>query len=278
MITSYYPAEWAMLAWDYYDFGEAKPTGLLIVQPKLNGIRAKWHHIEKVFISRAGNVIPRRLIPHLYEHFSTLKLETSLDGELYNHKIPFQTLCAMLAQNRIEPSTDHKQIQYHVFDLIDTHRRAEQRLDILYHLPKIPNKVSFEYTWINSTKTQELLDIAIKCNYEGLMIREPAAPYIHGRTRALIKVKKLQHEKVNIVDFIEGTGKFTNMLGALVVKDQNNEVFKIGGGNITTADREYIWKHRTNLINRAVTIAFTERSMLNIPLKAQLIYREEFLI
>lgn len=270
---------WAMLAWDYYDlksFDEPRP---MIIQPKLNGVRAIWHHIEKKFISRDGKVFPEHVIPHLYEQARRCQLPWSLDGELYNHRLPFQTIAGMVSPNRVEAAKDIETICFVVFDIISTEITVANRFKTLALVPF--NRLAFHLVELANTATINTeLDNHLLAKYEGIMLREPDSVYTVGRTRNLIKVKRLQHRLVIITDIIEGTGKFRGKLGALkvVLRDvaHSDIHFKIGGGKISTEDRAHIWQRRKDLIGHIVTIGFSETSAEGKPLKAQLINRNEF--
>ena len=61
---------------------------------------------------------------------------------------------------------------------------------------------------------------------------------------------------LKIIDYIEGTGKYVNMLGALVVDFKGNSV-GIGTG-FSDEDRKYIWDNRDKLLGRIVELRYFE--------------------
>lgn len=52
---------------------------------------------------------------------------------------------------------------------------------------------------------------------EGLMLRNPKMKYIPKRTKELLKVKPMEDSEAIIVNMVEGKGKDTGKMGALVV-------------------------------------------------------------
>jgi len=251
-----YPS-WAMLAEDYYaqDFIPFPA----IVQPKYNGVRAKWDHKEKLFISRQGKVFPRHIIPHLYTEKLDFDRTVSQDGELYSHGIPFQELCGMLVQHRIIAHPDAWKINFVHYDNISS-MPANLR---------VPSG-SFKVIRNKQELEQQLADY-IQCGYEGAMIRHLTAPYHVGRTAALLKMKPLQQENVEISEFVEGKGKFKGSLGAFVVIRKTGERCCVGGGNITEKQRQHVWNNQSSFLGRTITIRYTELSKANVPLQPKLV-------
>lgn len=265
---------WSMLATDYHTL-DFTPQPML-VQPKLNGVRAMWYPVDKVFVSRQGKIFPKKIIPHLYEKFKDCMVH--LDGELYCHGMPFQDICGVLGQHRLKTHKDHEKLDYHIFDIISD-EPAVDRWNRLSSDP--PNDIITVVSMLHFVTPQFLTDALpayLKSSYEGIMLRDPNRPYIIGRTTALIKVKQLKYLKVQILGVLEGAGKFYSALGALKVHDLDNEnTFKIGGGNITYADRTTLWRNRMLLYGRTITIGYTETSESGIPLKAQIVNKKELL-
>lgn len=49
---------------------------------------------------------------------------------------------------------------------------------------------------------------AVKCvGGEGLMVRDPSAPYVHGRTNKVLKVKVAESSEGVVLDHLPGKGK-----------------------------------------------------------------------
>jgi len=65
---------------------------------------------------------------------------------------------------------------------------------------------------------------------EGVMIRDPNALYENRRTDSLLKVKKFDDAEAVVTGHNKGSGRCSNMLGALEVRGDNGIEFKIGSG------------------------------------------------
>lgn len=74
------------------------------------------------------------------------------------------------------------------------------------------------------------MDNVVAKKGEGMMIRDPNALYEGRRTDKLLKVKKFDDAEAVVVGHQKGTGRCTNMLGALEMRADNGIEFKIGSG------------------------------------------------
>lgn len=92
---------------------------------------------------------------------------------------------------------------------------------------------------------------------EGVMLNTVSGPYEIKRSKNLLKVKHTEEYVLPVVNFIEGTGKFEDSLGALVVlyTDKCGRKSYLGvGSGFTDAQRQHIWKHQDMYIGRNVEI------------------------
>ena len=87
---------------------------------------------------------------------------------------------------------------------------------------------------------------------EGVMLNTTDGLYEIKRSKQLLKVKHTEEHVLTIVDMLEGTGKYEDMLGALVVEYKGN---KLGvGSGFTDQQREYIWNNYSAYIGAQVEI------------------------
>lgn len=87
---------------------------------------------------------------------------------------------------------------------------------------------------------------------EGVMLNTASGKYEIKRSKDLLKVKHTEEHVLTIVDMIEGTGKFEDMLGALIVDYKGN---KLGvGSGFTDQQRQYIWDNYSAYIGVQVEI------------------------
>jgi len=255
---------WSMDAVNYDDV-EWIPYPV-IVQPKLNGVRAKWDSEKRLLISRQGKAWKRSLLPHIYERLEIHKT-LSFDGELYNHKLSLQEINARVSINANEPHEDCEDIAFHVFDVIDHKLDTIKRQQLAEQLYSI---IVPHFICANEEELMMRLNIFKSLGYEGMMIRLLGVPYRNGRTEALIKLKPWSHATATITGFIEGKGKLESSLGALKLQLENGVKCKVGGGNITEVERKHIWTNRTEYLSKKLTIRFRELSDNGIPLQPQI--------
>lgn len=142
-----------------------------------------------------------------------------LDGELYVHGYSLQTLSGLA---RLKKETDKcDELQYYIYDVVDTNKTFEERLEILDHIKDElqldfePNK-TFEdgdlqiqmvphvkvEGWVQIKKTH---DSYVKEGFEGAVIRRPDKKYgVNKRTNNMVKVKEYQDGEFKIIGFSEG--------------------------------------------------------------------------
>lgn len=87
---------------------------------------------------------------------------------------------------------------------------------------------------------------------EGVMLNTVNGKYEIKRSKELLKVKHTEEHILTVVDILEGTGKFENMMGALVV-DYNGTMLGVGSG-FNDAQRQAIWDAPEKYIGRQIEI------------------------
>ena len=65
---------------------------------------------------------------------------------------------------------------------------------------------------------------------EGLMLHKGSSLYTAGRTDDLLKLKSYEDAEAVVVGHLPGKGKFTGMLGALLVEMPDGRRFRLGTG------------------------------------------------
>lgn len=115
---------------------------------------------------------------------------------------------------------------------------------------------------------------------EGVMLNSSIGKYEIKRSKELLKVKHTEEHTLEVVDILEGTGKFEGMMGALVV-DYNGNKLGVGSG-FNDAQRKDIWDNPEKYIGRSIEIdtfgestnALGEKS-LNCPIFKRFVGEEE---
>lgn len=115
------------------------------------------------------------------------------------------------------------------------------------------------YCGTDSSMITKFLDEAIADDQEGIMINICDAKYEFKRTTNLLKVKKMQTMDLQIVDFEEGSGKYANTLGAILVRYKNGNVVKVGSG-FTDWLRSEIWNNRSKYLDVICEIQYFEET------------------
>lgn len=259
---------WSMLAVNIDDV-EFIPYPV-IIQPKLNGIRAKWDGRE--LTSRQNEVWHRDALPALHDkltQWSRCNPGITLDGELYAHGQPFQRIEAVCAVKRKAPHAAHELISLHAFDIISD-APVQKRLEQLIQIYSPVVAFTLARDWSEVTKH---FNAFLEHGFEGAMLRVLGNPYLVGRTEALIRIKPWLYAVVEIIGIQEGLGKFQGCLGAFRVRgtfDGRVTTFNVGGGSITEDQRAAIFKANNFWLHRKITIRYRELSLAHIPLKPQI--------
>lgn len=115
---------------------------------------------------------------------------------------------------------------------------------------------------------------------EGVMLNSTIGKYEIKRSKELLKVKHTEEHVLEVVDILEGTGKFEGMMGALVV-DYNGNKLGVGSG-FNDAQRKDIWDNPEKYLGRSIEIdtfgestnALGEKS-LNCPIFKRFVGEEE---
>ena len=249
-----------------FDF-EKPPTGKMFITEKLDGIRT-WCIIDDMgniqLYTRQGKVIEG--CQEIEQAISELKLTNIiLDGELLAKDCCYEDVykeTIKRAKNKNEIKTG---LNFHVFDIIDMEeyknklgeRRYSERRKILNTMSEnefikiVP--VLYEGNDIN--EVLKLLDKYRTSGAEGLMCNIDKV-YEFKRSKGCLKLKVMQTCDLKIIGFQEGTGKYINKLGALIVDFKGNSV-GVGTG-FSDEDRTFIWDNRNSLLDRVVELRYFE--------------------
>jgi ATP-dependent DNA ligase len=235
-----------------------------ICQPKLDGERCRAILLngKALLLSSEENIILSvPLIQKELEAFSlAVKVPLELDGELYCHGMSFEDVHSIVGRT-VNLNPDHFFMEFHVFDLVQEQNEQCHRLLELKKLSQffteriqlVPSKVSFTLE-----EVRESFDLFIKNGYEGIVIREFNATYLRRRSTWVMKFKPRKKDIYTISGYVEGTGKYSNTLGALLCKTDGIE-FEIGSFSLTDERRQELWEKRYELTNYDAVVAYQHR-------------------
>jgi DNA ligase-1 len=189
------------------------PAGMLMSE-KLDGVRAIWDGAR--LLSRNGNPFPAPA-----EWLAGLP-SLPLDGELWIGRGRFQETLSAVKRG------DFSRIRYLVFDSPGMPGPFSSRIQAISARGRSCEPHPHEYC-----AHREHLDAyfarIIAAGGEGVMLRNPAAPYTHGRTADLLKYKPFEDDEGQLVSTDPGQGQFAGMIGALIIRWRKHLV-RIGSG------------------------------------------------
>lgn len=196
-----------------------------LVSEKYDGVRAIWD--GKVLRFRSGRAVPAPL------WFIAKLPQQSLDGELWLARGRFDALSGIV--RKTEPVDDEwRQLKYMIFEFPDapgTFAERAERIKEIVVKTQWPQLIAVEqFRVANRAVLKKKLDEVVRGGGEGLMLHLADAPYVTGRSDALLKLKPLQDTEAVVIGHMPGKGKYTGMLGALRVRTPDGKVFLIGTG------------------------------------------------
>ena len=103
---------------------------------------------------------------------------------------------------------------------------------------------------------KEINKTAIAGGYEGIMIKDPEAPYECKRNVAWLKLKPFIEVSLEVINLEEGTGKNIGRLGAIVcsgVDDDKQITVNVGSG-FSDDDRDLFWSSSENIRGRIAEV------------------------
>jgi ATP-dependent DNA ligase len=229
----------------------------VFIQPKLNGLRClastSW------LKSRQGTYFN---LPHIKEALSNLPPDIILDGELYNHNFNLQTIMGIAS--RIDPGPEGKQLQLHVFDIIEESVPYDERLAALRELDLPPEIQRVDTLDIKLSDVQQHFEFYKKAGYEGAIVRHPKGLYQSGsRSSDLLKVKEVQLLVAKIIDILPQDKR--PYLGKLHVQTASTKFFCSLKGS--EEEKRRLMVHKSSYVGQLCQIEFEDYSEDNIPLK-----------
>lgn len=224
-------------------------------QPKLDGHRclAFRDYVDRPIrlVSRQGKEITT--LPHIQEELVRhMKVGDVLDGELYVHGVPLNTVGSWIKKAQ----EDSSKVLYNVYDMVHPARFTE-RIGMLDRLINLNRCVRRVVTW-KVSGLDYLLAFQARCiadGYEGAMLRHGLAGYESGkRSSSLLKVKTFQDGEFMIQAVREGRGGFEGMaiFECLAPKGASFEVTAPG----THAEKRQAWEQRDSLIGKWLTVKY----------------------
>ena len=226
------------------------------VSEKLDGVRAIWDGKRRTFLTRQGKII------NAPEWFTSALGRVDLDGELFSGRGRFDKVSGAI--RRITPNDiEWQDIEFHVFDIPNqSDSFAVVCDDIEYYIGdmKAPHiKAVIQHSVESAKALDGLFDVIVKNGGEGLMLRRWNSVNQDGRSSDLLKYKPHRDAEAVIVGYTEGKGKYTGLVGALIVQMPDGTQFNVGSG-LTDEMRMY-----PPAIGTVITYNYMEHTKAGVP-------------
>jgi DNA ligase-1 len=195
------------------------------VSEKFDGVRAQWDGRTLRF--RGGGSVPA---PAWFTaNFPALPL----DGELWIGRNHFDALSGTV--RKLDPvDAEWQQVRFLIFELPGAAGSFTDRVEQMQQLvaqAAVPWLQAVEQTRVADRATlMKQLDAVVRAGGEGLMLHRADAPYLTGRSDALLKLKPWQDAEAVVVGYTPGKGKYRGMTGALQMAMPDGKRFRIGSG------------------------------------------------
>ena len=250
-----------MLAHNYDDYPPIYPVA---VQPKLDGMRCLATIKDGVVTlkSRDGKIIEN--MDHITQDLSKIKINITLDGELYAHGLSFQENMKLIKKYR-QGKTEN--IKYIVYDKVSDDNYSNRYRDIVDYriLNELTSKNWMPIEGCIIKSEEELLDYHkqfISKGYEGSMIKHSDKPYgINKRCDSLLKYKDFQDIDAKILDIVPAEQRPEQ---GVPVLEYNSQTFK-AGCKMTHEEREELLTNKDEYIGKLANIRFFEMTDGGIP-------------
>lgn len=254
-----------MLAHDFNKRGKSMKFPAF-AQRKLDGVRCLAISGKGLY-SRTGKAFPH--LDHIRKDINTLPKGTILDGELYSDDLTFQEVVGLVKKETLKPEDKEKMTKIYlwVYDTIRDGTNAE-RNDWLTDLFKTHKFTALK---LLPTDTATSLDDVKRLHaeyvaegYEGLILRNKAAPYKIGhRSADLQKYKEFQDDEYKIVGFKEGDGLEKGCV-IWICETKKGVQFSVRPRG-THEERAEAFKTAKSQIGQALTVRFQELTDDGIP-------------
>lgn len=263
------------LAEKYFDKPERVEGKTFALTTKIDGGRiiALKENGQVSFYTRAGQRY-EGLVDLEQEMLAKMPNNLCLDGEitlLNDEGIPSKEAYKQAMKITRKDGEKHG-VKMKVFDCMTAEEFRNQRCKYDYITRRADAELLFSagpfdyfellqilYVGSDTSMITKFLDEAIANDQEGIMINICDAPYEFKRSQSLLKVKKMQTMDLEIIGFEEGSGKYKDTLGAILVRYKNGNIVKVGSG-FTDWLRSEIWNNQNKYWDRICEIQYFEET------------------
>ena len=254
---------------------EKKLTGVKLLEPKLDGVRCltvvDFETRTVTQYTRNGKVLENfaHITSALEPYFEEFARSYVLDGEVVSDS--FQSLMKQVHRKDNVQAEDAKLMLFDIIPLVEfktgiSVQGQKRRSNMLKTFAKIFEDtgcieiVPYEEVDLDTTvgdfEFKDFNERAVHAGYEGIMIKDPNAPYECKRSPSWLKMKPFIEVSLEVVEVEEGTGRNQGRLGAFVCEgtDDGKQIRVNVGSGFSDDDRTSFWASKDSIINQIVEV------------------------
>ena len=192
---------------------------------KYDGVRGYWDG-QRLF-TRGGEQV------HTPAWFTVGWPTEPMDGELWAGRGRFEEAVSTVRQ-QVPDDAAWRRMRFMVFDLPAHPGVFNERITAYTLQVRALNR-----TWVHAVAQERIgshtslikrLDQMVRAGGEGLMLHRGDSLYRAVRNDDLLKVKTHEDAEARVIAHVPGQGKYTGLLGALLVETASGQRFRIGSG------------------------------------------------
>lgn len=203
---------------------DVDPRGFLVSE-KYDGVRAWWDGRTLRFRSGLPIAAP--------EWFTAQLPREAVDGELWIARGQFEAVSGTVRRAR-PVDAEWRRVRYMLFEMphaAGTFAARSLALHALVARSRSQALVAVEQVSVyDRAALQRGLAEVVRGGGEGMVLHRADAPYLSGRSDALLKLKPQQDAEAVVIGHIAGRGKYAGVLGALQVRSDDGARFALGSG------------------------------------------------
>jgi len=254
---------------------EKKITGVKLLEPKLDGVRCitivNYEARSVVQYTRNGKVLENfsHIADALLQHIDAIGRSYVLDGEVVSHS--FQDLMKQVHRKDDVKATDARLMLFDIVPLSEFQagkstlgqRRRTKLLQSFKHIFETCGNIDvIEQTevdlggYVGELQFKQFNKDAIAAGYEGIMIKDPNAPYECKRSVSWLKMKPFIEVSLTVTAVEEGTGRNEGKLGALICEgeDDGKKIVVNVGSGFTDDQRADFWTSKDAMVGQVVEV------------------------
>lgn len=229
-------------------------------QPKLDGHRCMASISDGSAQMYSRNAKPITAPLEIIEELHNINIDIVLDGELYSHGIPLQTIGSWVKRRQELTS----ELEYWVYDCVvpdECFADRYERLTRIFDNTKGLSRIRLCPTTKGVSDATASLQSYRNNGYEGAILRDPRGQYEPGkRSKGLVKVKSWEDDEFRVI----GVTASRDGWGILHCKAENKKIFTVSApGN--WAEKKHVLDHIEDYIGRDVRVEYANLTNDGIP-------------